>query len=65
MAEADNADTFAKGCALIRANLHVAEEEIESEGEWAQLYVRAIWLERWRNRNLAELIAGLFSDGKS
>lgn len=65
MAEEDDEDTFAKGCALIRANLHVAEETIGSEEEWARLYGQAIWLERWRNRNRAELIAGLFSDGKS
>ena len=55
-------DGFAKGCTLIRANLHVEIDKIETEEEWAQLYCEAIWLERWRNRNRAELIASLFSD---
>ena len=47
------------------ANLHVDVEKIETEEEWARLYCEALWLERWRNRNRAELIAGLFGDGKS
>lgn len=29
--------------------------------EWAMLYAQAIWLERWRLRNQAEMILGLFS----
>ena len=65
MAERDDEDGFAKGCALIRANLHVDVEKIENEEDWARLYCEALWLERWRNRNLAELIALLFGDGKS
>lgn len=65
LAERDDEDGFAKGCALIRANLHVDVEMIETEEEWAQLYCQAIWLERWRNRNRAEMIAGLFGEGKS
>lgn len=64
MAESDDEDGFAKGCALIRANLHVDVDKIESGEEWARLYAEAIWLERWRNRNHAELIASLFGDGK-
>ncbi|MBD5328231.1 MAG: hypothetical protein HDR99_07220 [Bacteroides sp.] len=31
-------DGFAKGCALIRANLHVDVDKIKTEQEWAQLY---------------------------
>ncbi len=62
MADADDEDTFAKGCALIRANLHINADEIETEEEWAALYSQALWLERWRNRNRAELIAGLFGE---
>ncbi len=31
MAESDDEDGFAKGCALIRANLHVDVEKIENE----------------------------------
>ena len=65
MAERDDEDGFAKGGALIRANLHVDVEKIENEEDWARLYCEALWLERWRNRNLAELIASLFGDGKS
>ncbi len=64
MADDDDEDTFAKGCALIRANLHVDIETVESGEDWAALYAQAIWLERWRNKNKAELIARLFGDGK-
>lgn len=60
MADTDHEDTFAKGCALIRANLHVDTDNIKTEEEWAALYGQALWLERWRNRNQAELIASLF-----
>lgn len=62
MADADDEDTFAKGCALIRSNLHVDADEIETAEEWARLYNEALWLERWRNRNRAELIAELFGE---
>lgn len=62
MAESDDEDGFAKGCALIRANLHINADEIETEDEWAALYGQALWLERWRNRNRAELIASLFGE---
>ncbi len=50
---------------MIRANLNVDIAKIETEEEWAQLYCEAIWLERWRNRNRAELIASLFGEVKS
>lgn len=62
MADNDHEDTFAKGCALIQANLHVNADEIETEEDWARLYGEALWLERWRNRNKAELIVGLFGE---
>lgn len=62
LADGDTEDTFAKGCALIRANLHMNADEIESEEDWAALYGQALWLERWRNRNRAELIASLFGE---
>lgn len=64
MADDDDEDTFAKGCALIRANLNVNADEIETEEDWARLYGQALWLERWRNRNKAELIARLFGEKK-
>ncbi|MCM1446429.1 MAG: hypothetical protein NC044_08500 [Prevotella sp.] len=64
MADEDDEDTFAKGCALIRANLHVDVDEIAEAEDWAALYGEALWLERWRNKNLAELIARLFGEEK-
>lgn len=64
MADSDHEDTFAKGCALIRANLHVNADEIKTETKWAALYAQALWLERWRNRNQADLIASLFGEQK-
>lgn len=57
-------DGFAKGCALIQSNLHINADDIETEEEWAAQYSRALWLERWRNRNLAEVIVHLFEGGK-
>jgi len=35
-----------------------------NEEDWAARYAQALWLERWRNRNLAELIASVFGGGK-
>ncbi len=64
MAEPDNLDGFAKGCALIQSNLHVNADDIETEEEWAVQYSRALWLECWRNRNPAEVIVHLFGGGK-
>ena len=49
---------------LIRTNLLIVSDEIDTETEWAALYAQALRLERWRNRNRAELIASLFGDGK-
>jgi len=45
--------------------MHIDAEKIESEEEWAQLYCKALWLERWRNQNLAKLIASLFGEDQS
>ncbi|MBD5266683.1 MAG: hypothetical protein HDS41_00635 [Bacteroides sp.] len=52
-----------KSLTAFRANLHVDIDKIEAE-EWVQLYCMAMWLERWKNRNRAELIASMFADGK-
>lgn len=41
MAESDTEDGFAKGCALIRANLNVDVDKVESQEEWAALYGQA------------------------
>ena len=50
---------------MIMANLHVDLDTVEAEDDWAALYGQALWLERWRNRNHAELIASLFGTGES
>ena len=63
LADDDSEDTFAKGCALIRANLHKDPDAVETAEEWAALYSQALWLERWRNRNHAEMISSLFGMG--
>jgi hypothetical protein len=52
-------DSFEKGCALIRANLGI-DPTAGSYEEWAAHYAEALWLERFRNRNLAEILTGLF-----
>ena len=64
LGEPDSEDGFSKGCALIRANLGVDAEGIETEEEWARLYGEAVWLEGWRYRNLAKMIGGLLGGGK-
>lgn len=60
MSDDDNEDTFAKGCALIQSNLGINPDTIDEAEEWAVQYTRALWLERWRNRHLAELLESLF-----
>lgn len=62
LAEPDDEDGFAKGCALIRSNLCVDIDKVETEEEWAALYGQVVWLERWHNNNLTELIVGLFGE---
>lgn len=57
--EDDGKDGFRKGCALIRANLGTDPEACSPE-EWAARYAEALWIEQFRNRNLAGLLAGLF-----
>ncbi|MBD5266684.1 MAG: hypothetical protein HDS41_00640 [Bacteroides sp.] len=54
-----------KSLTAFSANLHVNIDKIEPEEEWAQLYCETMWLERWKNRNRAELIVSMFADGKS
>ena len=44
--------------------LHVDTDRVHTEEEWAELYAQALWLEKWRIRNLAELIAALFGESK-
>ncbi len=58
----DNKDVgeIAKGCALIRANLHVDPGALVDE-EWAMLFNQAVWIERTRLINQAKMLARLFS----
>lgn len=44
--------------ALIRANFHVDPKTL-SDQEFGMLFSQAIWLESWRLKNIAELLAKL------
>ena len=59
LSDDDDKDGFQKGCALIRANLGLAPT-VGSYEEWAAHYAEALWLEKFRNRNLAEMLSGMF-----
>lgn len=52
-------DELLKGEALIRANFHIDPDTL-SPSSWAKLYAEAIWLETWRLKNTAELLARMF-----
>lgn len=47
-----------KGDALIRANFHLEPETLQLS-RWNTLYAQAIWLERWRLENQAELLQAM------
>ena len=49
--------------ALIRANLHIDPSEL-NEVEYAEAYAEAIWLEQFRLKNQAELLAAMFGAKK-
>jgi hypothetical protein len=49
--------------ALIRSNLGLDTAELSTE-EFAEAYCQAIWLEEFRLRNHAELLAAMFGKGK-
>lgn len=51
---------IAKGCALIRANFHVAPENLSMD-EWAMLFQQACWLENERLSNLAKILSKLLA----
>ena len=53
-----------KDCALIRANFNIDPEECDYE-TWASLYGQALWLEKWRLKNLNEMMAKMFSSEKN
>lgn len=59
LSDDDKKNGFEKGCALIRANLGI-DPTAGSYDEWAAHYAEALWLEKFRNRNLAEMLTGLF-----
>ena len=59
LSDSDNEDGFEKGCALIRANLGIDPMNGDYEG-WAEHYAQALWLERWRLRNLSEMLVRVF-----
>jgi hypothetical protein len=63
LSEDDNKHGFEKGCALIRANLGIDPERCSYE-EWAANYAQALWLEQWRLKNEAGMIAALFGGKK-
>lgn len=63
LSDSDNEDGFEKGCALIRANLGIDPTAGEYE-DWAINYAQALWLEKWRLKNLNEMLAKMFSPEK-
>ena len=52
-----------KGSALIRAVFNVETENLSDE-KWSKLYAQALWIEQWRLKNQAELLAKLFGEKK-
>lgn len=52
-----------KMSALIRSNLGLDPSELTTK-EYAEAYCQAIWLEEFRLRNLAELVAAMFGGKK-
>ena len=61
LSEDNEKDGFEKGCALIRSNLMI-DPCSGSEEDWASWYAQALWLEQFRLRNQAEMIANLFGE---
>jgi RES domain-containing protein len=52
-----------KGDALIRANFGVDPAELSDE-KWARLFAEAVWIEQWRLKNQAEMLAIMFGGKK-
>ena len=63
MKESDEEDGFEKGCALIQSNLGIDPTQ-GTEDDWAYYYAQALWLESWRLKNQAQLLANLFGGKK-
>jgi hypothetical protein len=49
--------------ALIRANFNINPSNLSDE-EFAQLFAEAVWLEGWRLKNQAEMLASVFGGKK-
>ena len=60
LSDKDEEDGFEKGCALIRSNLGIDPTAGNYE-DWATNYAQALWLEKWRLKNLNEMLAKMFS----
>lgn len=60
MSDNDSEDIYDKGCALIQAVLGIDPEGLKMD-DWAKYYGRAIWVERFRMHQQAELLKGMFS----
>ena len=56
LSDRDEEDGFEKGCALIRSNLGIDPMNGGYE-KWAEHYAQALWLERWRLKNTADMLA--------
>jgi hypothetical protein len=57
-------DELLKGDALIRANFHIDPTTLD-EQTWPRLCSEAIWIETWRLKCQAEMLARLFGAGKN
>ena len=62
LSDSDNEDGFEKG-SLIRANLGI-DPTIGDYEDWVANYAQALWLEKWRLKNLNEMLAKMFSSEK-
>ena len=64
LSEDNEKDGFEKGCALIQSNLGI-DPTVGNYEDWATNYAQALWLEQFRLRNQAEMIAKLFGTTKT
>ena len=59
----DPQDEMMKGEALIRANFGIPVDHLSIE-DYSRLLAEALWLESWRLRNKAHVLAHLFGADK-
>jgi len=64
LSDSDDEDGFEKGCALIRSNLGI-DPTAGTYEDWAASYAQALWLEKWRLKNLVEIYAAMFGSNKN